>query len=118
MNASKAAGNLSLWIRSVLETYEAVMIIEPKKAFLLTAEQRLKDAESVVILKQKALEEVLLLLDGLQKEYEVAKVEKEKIESQVEDCQEQLTRAEKLTSGLRLEKVSWMKKAAEFRSDD
>jgi dynein heavy chain len=31
MNASKAAGNLSLWIRSVLETYEALMIIEPKK---------------------------------------------------------------------------------------
>jgi dynein heavy chain, axonemal len=33
-NASKAAGNLSLWIRSVLETYEALMIIEPKKVEL------------------------------------------------------------------------------------
>ena len=33
-NASKAAGNLALWIRSLLETYEALMIIEPKKAEL------------------------------------------------------------------------------------
>jgi dynein heavy chain len=33
-NASKAAGNLSLWVRAVLETYEALMIIEPKKAYL------------------------------------------------------------------------------------
>jgi dynein heavy chain len=41
-NASKAAGNLALWIRSVLETYEALMIIEPKKAELAHSELMLK----------------------------------------------------------------------------
>jgi dynein heavy chain len=30
-NASKAAGNLSLWIRAVVDTYDALLIVDPKK---------------------------------------------------------------------------------------
>ncbi len=30
-NASKAAGNLSLWIRAVVETYDALLVVEPKR---------------------------------------------------------------------------------------
>ena len=30
-NASKAAGNLSLWIRAVVDTYEALLVVEPKR---------------------------------------------------------------------------------------
>jgi dynein heavy chain len=29
-NASKAAGNLSLWIRAVVDTYEAYLVVDPK----------------------------------------------------------------------------------------
>lgn len=30
-NASKAAGNLSLWIRAVVDTYDALLVVEPKR---------------------------------------------------------------------------------------
>jgi len=36
--ASKAAGSLSLWIRAVVNTYEALLVVEPKKKQLTEAE--------------------------------------------------------------------------------
>lgn len=35
--ASKAAGSLSLWIRAVVNTYEALLVVEPKKKQLVEA---------------------------------------------------------------------------------
>lgn len=37
-NASKAAGSLSLWIRAVVDTYGALLVVEPKKIQLAEAE--------------------------------------------------------------------------------
>lgn len=42
--ASKAAGSLSLWIRAVVDTYGALLVVEPKKLQLAEAEERLKKA--------------------------------------------------------------------------
>ena len=36
--ASKAAGSLSMWIRAVIDTYEALLVVEPKKIQLAEAE--------------------------------------------------------------------------------
>ena len=36
--ASKAAGSLSLWIRAVVDTYGALLVVEPKKKQLAEAE--------------------------------------------------------------------------------
>jgi len=33
-NASNAAGNLSLWIRAVVSTYGALLVVEPKRRML------------------------------------------------------------------------------------
>jgi len=44
MNASAAAGNLSLWIRAVIETYEALLVVEPKRKELAAAEESLAGA--------------------------------------------------------------------------
>lgn len=30
-DASKAAGSLSMWIRAVIKTYDALLVVEPKK---------------------------------------------------------------------------------------
>ena len=38
LNASKAAGSLSLWIRAVVDTYGALLVVEPKKIQLAEAE--------------------------------------------------------------------------------
>jgi dynein heavy chain len=47
-SASKAAGSLSLWIRAVVNTYEALLVVEPKKKQLLEAEEKLKSAEATL----------------------------------------------------------------------
>ena len=63
--ASKAAGSLSLWIRAVVDTYEALLVVEPKKIQLAEAEEKLKVAESNLAEKKAALNEVLALLKKL-----------------------------------------------------
>lgn len=45
-NASKAAGNLSLWVRAVVDTYDAFTIVDPKKAYLQIAVGNLDQAEA------------------------------------------------------------------------
>ena len=63
--ASKAAGSLSLWIRAVVDTYEALLVVEPKKIQLAEAEEKLKIAEADLAEKKAALNEVLALLAKL-----------------------------------------------------
>ena len=54
-NASKAAGNLSLWIRAVVDTYEALLVVDPKRQQLAGAEAKLKLAEDTLNEKKKML---------------------------------------------------------------
>lgn len=71
--ASKAAGSLSLWIRAVVNTYEALLVVEPKKKQLVQAEEKLKSAEATLAEKKAALEKVLSLLRDLEDKYKKAK---------------------------------------------
>ena len=48
MNASKAAGNLSLWIRAVVDTFDALLVVDPKRAQLAQAEAKLQEAEEIL----------------------------------------------------------------------
>jgi len=54
-NASFAAYNLSLWIRAVVDTYDALLIVEPKRQKLQGAEDALKQAEEKLEMKKQAL---------------------------------------------------------------
>lgn len=42
--ASKAAGSLSMWIRAVIKTYDALLVVEPKKIQLAEAQEKLAAA--------------------------------------------------------------------------
>lgn len=55
-SASKAAGSLSLWIRAVVDTYGALLVVEPKKLQLAQAEEKLAQAEKTLAEKKAALE--------------------------------------------------------------
>jgi dynein heavy chain len=85
-NASKAAGNLSLWIRAVIDTYEALLVVDPKREQLKVAEQNLREAEAILAEKKAALQEVLDFLYKLEQDYQVAKREKEELEAEVNRC--------------------------------
>lgn len=84
--ASKAAGSLSMWIRAVIDTYEALLVVEPKKIQLAEAEEKLKMAESDLAKKKAALNEVLELLRKLEQEYRDAKEREEELKRNVKRC--------------------------------
>ena len=86
MNASKAAGNLSLWIRAVVDTYYALLIVDPKREELEKAELMLKQAEQTLAEKKQVLQDVLNLLLKLEQDYTQAKNEKEQLERDVNKC--------------------------------
>ena len=64
---------MSLWIRAVVDTYGALLVVEPKKKQLAEAEERLSIAEKDLAQKKAALDEVLKLLQKLEDEYKNAK---------------------------------------------
>jgi dynein heavy chain, axonemal len=92
-SASKAAGSLSLWIRAVVDTYGALLVVEPKKKQLSEAEEKLAAAEKILAEKKAALEEVLSLLRKLEEQYQSAKKKEEELKRNVDRCIIQLDRA-------------------------
>ena len=114
---SQPAGNLTVWIRAVVLTFDALLVVDPKRKQLIEAQEKLKSAEALLKEKKAALKEVLDLLTALEDDYKTAKKEKEDLEFQVDKCQKQLIRAEKLIKGLEGEKDSWGKKAISFREE-
>ena len=112
--ASKAAGSLSMWIRAVVDTYGALLVVEPKKIQLAEAEERLKSAEAILAEKKAALDEVISLVNKLEEQYRVAKEKEDELKRNVKRCEIQLDRAEKLIKGLAGEKIAWGKKVVDW----
>ena len=84
--ASAAAFGLSKWIRAVVQMYEALLVVEPKKKQLADAEAKLATAQEKLAEKKAALKEVQDLLAGLQADLDAKVKEKEKLEQQVQTC--------------------------------
>jgi len=68
-NASKAAGNLSLWIRAVVDAFDAFLVVDPKKLELKSAVSKLDLAEKELNEKKQNLSEILKFLLILEEEY-------------------------------------------------
>lgn len=63
-----------------METYEALLVVEPKRRSLTEALEQLKVAEATLALKQDALKQVMDLLQKLEDEYNAARKDKEELE--------------------------------------
>lgn len=116
-DVSQAAGNLTEWIRACVMTFDALLVVEPKRLGLAEAEGLLQKAEAVLAEKKENLKVVLEVLAELQREYDLKRKEKEDLEFKVNKCQIQLNRAAKLISLLANELKNWAKKAAEYRAE-
>jgi dynein heavy chain len=65
IQASSAAHNLSLWIKAVFDTHNALLIVEPKRKKLGEAEITLTVANEELVKKQAALQEVVSYVEKL-----------------------------------------------------
>ena len=115
--ASSSAGNLSLWIRAVVQTYEAYLVVDPKQKELNQAEEALRQAEEKLADKKAKLQEVEDKIAALKRNYDEKNAEKEMLEAKVQKCKIQLDRAKKLIDGLAGEKIQWRKRATDLREE-
>eukprot|EP00820_Chromera_velia_P013184 Cvel_23772.t1-p1 / transcript=Cvel_23772.t1 / gene=Cvel_23772 / organism=Chromera_velia_CCMP2878 / gene_product=Dynein heavy chain 7, axonemal, putative / transcript_product=Dynein heavy chain 7, axonemal, putative / location=Cvel_scaffold2493:30-23749(-) / protein_length=3778 / sequence_SO=supercontig / SO=protein_coding / is_pseudo=false len=111
--ASVAATGLCKWVLALIQ-YDKVgrsvaKIVEPKRLALAEAEATLKKAMDELAEKKAMLQEVVDRVNALISDFEKAKAKKDRLQQEDDDCRKKLVRAEKLTSGLGGERVTWTK---------
>ena len=118
MNVSQAAANFAVWIRAIVLTRDALLVVDPKRNKLAIAQEKLKLAEKILIDKKEALSLILNIVTQLLEEYKNAKSEKKALQERVKVCKIYLSRAEKLIKGLEIENDSWKKKIINFEEEN
>eukprot|EP00198_Chlamydomonas_reinhardtii_P006936 XP_001696272.1 dynein heavy chain 3 [Chlamydomonas reinhardtii] len=108
---SKAAQSLCLWVRA-MDTYARVIrVVEPKRAALATAQERLGAMNGALLAKQRQLGELEARVATLQEQLQSTQEELHSLQHQAELSQRRLVRAEKLTGALADESVRWAAQA-------
>lgn len=108
-NVSQAASKIASFINTVVEIFDKLQIINPKREALKEAEEKLERAETSLAATKDELTQIMNKISSLEQQFEDAKTKKENLESEIQRCKKQLISAEKLVSGLESEKVSWTK---------
>ena len=115
--ASQAAEGFCKWVLA-MEVYDRVAKqIEPKRAALAEAEEKLRKASEQLAAKKAQLAEVEALLLDLNTQLDLCNKKKKSLEVQVNECSERLERAEKLLGGLSTEKVRWEERVKTLSAD-
>ena len=116
-NQSSAAMCLCMWVRAMVVYDRVAKSIEPKKAALKEAEQRLDGVMSQLAVKKAALQEVMDRVALLKGTLRTTEKKKEELEQQSDKAKKQLIRAGKLLGGLGGEKVRWQESASRLQND-
>ena len=104
---SKAAKSLCMWVRA-MDTYARVAkTVEPKKASLKAATDKLKESQATLKEKQDSLNAVEQRVLGLKRKLDDTQAKAKELEDQERDTQVKLERAGKLVGGLGSEKTRW-----------
>ena len=110
---SEATKYMASWVRSIALTYDALLVVDPKRKQLQEAEDKLRESEENLAEKKAQLQETLDMIQQLEDDYNKAKQEKDTLEQNLKRCEKQLFRAQKLLEGLGSQKENWAKYASE-----
>ena len=116
--SAEAAGKIGNFLEAVVEVYDKLLIINPKREELKQAEASLELAESTLKEKMDSLKVIEDKIAKLNAELDEAMGKKQHLESEVQRCTRQLGAAEQLISGLATEKVNWGKRAETLRGEE
>ena len=115
---SEAAGKIAGFLNTVVEIYDKLQIINPKKENLKKAENDLLQAQEKLNEKQNELIKVTKRIDELKNNLNAAKEKSDKLEQDLQRCKRRSSAAEKLVSGLQSEKISWSKNIEELKKEE
>jgi len=86
-NKSRAAAGLCEWVRNIVEYYDVVSEVEPKRIALKKAEHDLQDANDKLDVINAKVAELQAQLDILVAQYDKAIAEKEGAEAEAAKCE-------------------------------
>eukprot|EP01012_Entosiphon_sulcatum_P032728 TRINITY_DN4157_c0_g3_i1.p1 TRINITY_DN4157_c0_g3~~TRINITY_DN4157_c0_g3_i1.p1 ORF type:complete len:4135 (-),score=940.22 TRINITY_DN4157_c0_g3_i1:62-12466(-) len=104
---STACMSLCMWVRAIDNYAKVVKNVEPKKAKLRAAEEKLDGARAKLRSKQEELATQEGKVLRLQKQYQDSIDKKKNIEAEMKITEVRLERAGKLVGGLKDERVRW-----------
>nr|XP_033183004.1 dynein heavy chain 6, axonemal [Bombus vancouverensis nearcticus] len=104
---SKACRSMCIWVRAMDGYAKIYRVVEPKRQRLHKAEEELREIEEVLALKQQELVTVENKIKELQKQYDAAIENLNKLEAEMELAETRLNRSGRLTSALVDERVRW-----------
>ena len=110
-STSQAAGALFGWFQSIIEVFQKLVTVNPMRASLRMAQARVDSAEATLAQKKAELKRIIEQIDTLKRQQKEAEDKKVELKNRVTVCKRQLQAAEELTSGFKLEKVTWAERA-------
>ncbi|KAI5707535.1 hypothetical protein M8J77_004618 [Diaphorina citri] len=104
---SKAGFGLLKFVEAVLEYCAVFKMVKPKMDRVASLEKELNEANAVLTVLNKEVEEIQSLLTGLNVKYVGAMTERQKLQEETDIMMRRLEAADKLISGLGREKIRW-----------
>ena len=112
---SKAASGLCVWVTNIVQYYDVVKEVEPKRMALAEKEKQLEEAQEKLQITQEKVAELEAKLSKLETEYEAAIKEKNDVEAEAERCARRLNLANRLVSALANEKDRWAESIENYK---
>ncbi|XP_029455356.1 dynein heavy chain 1, axonemal [Rhinatrema bivittatum] len=104
---SKACTSICQWVRAMHKYHFVAKAVEPKRQALHEAQEDLDVTQKILDKAKARLYDVEVGIATLEATYKDCVSKKEELEQKCEQCEQKLTRADKLITGLADEKVRW-----------
>ncbi|XP_023393798.1 dynein heavy chain 1, axonemal [Pteropus vampyrus] len=104
---SKACTSICQWVRAMHKYHFVAKAVEPKRQALREAQDDLEVTQKILEEAKQRLQEVEDGIATMQARYRECIAKKEELELKCEQCEQRLSRADKLINGLSDEKVRW-----------
>ena len=90
--------------------------VAPKMAALKNAEEELKITENILAQAMARLQAVQDGIDALEAQFQIEEKKKNELEKQKQLCEDRMSRAVRLISGLSGEQLRWIKTVADLKA--
>ena len=113
--SSGPAGKIYNWILCIIEVFEKLLLIIPKRESRDLAQESLDRAEALLKQTKDNLQAIIDKIASLKQQLKEAQDNKAHLESEVKRCKRQVISAEQLMEGLASEKETWKHRSEELK---
>lgn len=116
-SASMALVAIQKWSSAMMDYYELLKIVNPKRAKVAEMNAKLAVVRASLAAKRKKLKEVEEKIDGLERMFAEKQAYMASLQAEIDNCNKKLSRADKIIAGLAGEKTRWTETVARLTND-